>query len=128
MKALGTDDSITTCDCCGRSNLKFTVIIQLDCGDLAHYGQVCATRNTGKSQSVISSEIKAEALRVRAEAGSAYRSTDEYAAYERKLAARPRTLIGRAAADFVRFEGNAADAARALIAAKFGLQSCEVQA
>ena len=128
MKALGTDDSITTCDCYGRSNLKFTVIIQLDCGDLAHYGSVCATRNTGKSQSVISSEIKAEALRVRAEAGNAYRSTDEYVAYERKLAARPRTLIGRAAADFVRSEGNAADAARAMIAAKFGLQSCEVQA
>ena len=47
-QALGTDDSVTTCDCCGKSNLKLTVIIELDDGDVVHYGTTCAARNTGR--------------------------------------------------------------------------------
>lgn len=43
---LGTDDSINTCDCCGRSNLKHTVIVQTEDGEILHYGSVCATRHT----------------------------------------------------------------------------------
>lgn len=60
MQALFLDDSVTTCDCCGRTNLKATVLMQLDCGGLAHFGQVCAARNSGKTSKQVTQEIRAE--------------------------------------------------------------------
>jgi hypothetical protein len=120
-RALGTDDSITNCDCCGRSGLKFTVIIELDDGDIAHYGQVCAGRNTGKAPKVIKAEIRDEAKRVIDAAAAEYRACPEFSAYRAALARRPRNLIGRAAMEFVSVEGDADDAARARIAVKYGV-------
>lgn len=130
-RALGTDDSITTCDCCGRANLKFTVTIQLDDGEQVHYGQVCAARNTGKTPKVIRAEIATETKRIRDAAAAEFKASPEHLAYEAKLAKRNRDragLIGRAAFDFVASESIAADAARVRIAAKFGLQSSQVYA
>jgi len=60
MKALYIDDSITTCDCCGRTELKATVAMQLDCGGILHYGRTCAARNSGKTSQQITKEIRAE--------------------------------------------------------------------
>jgi hypothetical protein len=60
MKALYLDDSITTCDCCGRSELKATVAMQLDCGGILHYGRTCAARNSGKTGQQVTKEIRAE--------------------------------------------------------------------
>lgn len=65
-RALGIDDSISTCDCCGKTGLKFTVAMQLDSGDVVHYGSTCAGRNTGKSSPQIRAEITAEYARKRA--------------------------------------------------------------
>lgn len=42
MKLLGTDDSINVCDCCGKSNLKYSVTLETDAGDIVHYGSDCA--------------------------------------------------------------------------------------
>lgn len=58
--AICTDDSITTCDCCGRTNLKATVLMQSDLGELVHFGRTCAARNTCKSSQQITKEIRAE--------------------------------------------------------------------
>lgn len=77
-KAMGTDESVTTCDCCGRSNLKFTVAIELSDGEIVHYGQVCARRNTGKTQGVINSEIKSVYQAAVTAARLAYRESPEY--------------------------------------------------
>jgi hypothetical protein len=60
MKALYLDDSITTCDCCGRTELKATVAMQLDCGGILHYGRICAARNSGKTSQQVTKEIRAE--------------------------------------------------------------------
>ena len=60
MKALYLDDSVTTCDCCGRSELKATVAMQLDCGGILHYGRTCAARNSGKTSQQVTKEIRAE--------------------------------------------------------------------
>ena len=60
MKALYLDDSITTCDCCGRIELKATVAMQLDCGGIVHYGRTCAARNSGKTSQQVTKEIRAE--------------------------------------------------------------------
>lgn len=120
-KALGTDDSITNCDCCGKSGLKFTVIIELNNGDIAHYGQVCARRNTGKDQRTITTEIKAHHEAKVAAARAELRSHPAYIAERARFDARPRNLHGNAAIEFVREACEAADAVRKELAQKYGL-------
>ncbi len=125
--ALGTDDSINTCDCCGKSNLKFTVTIELDDGEIVHYGSVCARRNTGKAQKQITSEIKAEQARKLAAAVAEYIATPERAALVRKQQERDRLSwddprrAGRACNEFTRAEDEAAKAVRNQVAAKHGV-------
>ena len=77
MKALYLDDSITTCDCCGRTELKATVAMQLDCGGILHYGRTCAARNSGKSQKQIRQEVFAEEAAAVGRASWAYRTSNE---------------------------------------------------
>jgi hypothetical protein len=57
FKVLGTTDEITTCDCCGRKNLKCTVALDKD-GEIVHYGRDCAGaavygRKSAKNTSVV---------------------------------------------------------------------------
>ena len=133
-KAIGTDDAVNTCDCCGRTNLKFTVVMELDDGEIVHYGQVCAGRNTGKSKPQINGEIKAEAKRVRDAAAAEYMASAAYQAYVLRLHERDRLSwddprrIGRNGFEFVREACEAADMARAAIAAKYGIRAYEVAA
>ena len=61
MKALYITDEIDTCDCCGRTDLKATVAMQLSDGGILHYGRTCAARNSGKTQKQIKQEVYAEA-------------------------------------------------------------------
>jgi hypothetical protein len=77
MKALYLDDSITTCDCCGRTELKATVAMQLDCGGILHYGRTCAARNSGKDQKQIRQEIYDEEAAKMSRASLEYESSDE---------------------------------------------------
>jgi hypothetical protein len=58
--AILIDDSTTTCECCGRANLKATVLMQSDIGELVHFGRTCAARNTGKTSQQITKEVRAE--------------------------------------------------------------------
>lgn len=44
LKVLGTTDEITTCDCCGKANLKLTVALESDATGIIHYGRDCAAR------------------------------------------------------------------------------------
>jgi hypothetical protein len=59
-RALFIDDSITTCECCGKTGLKATVAMLLDDNSMAHYGRTCAARNTGKTSQEITREVRAE--------------------------------------------------------------------
>ena len=34
----------TECDICGKTNLKMTVVIESECGEMLHYGSDCAAR------------------------------------------------------------------------------------
>lgn len=72
-KFLGTTDEVTTCDCCGRKDLKNTVALELvEGGDAVYFGVTCAAH-----------ALKIDAKTVRA--GS--RAADERAAVERRAAA-----------------------------------------
>jgi hypothetical protein len=74
VKAIGINDAVNTCDCCGKSGLKHTVIVLMDDGDIAHYGSVCATKNTGKSDKQIKTEIKESIAENKAKACEEFRS------------------------------------------------------
>lgn len=43
-RILGINDEVTTCDCCGKVNLKRTVAIELEDGEIVRYGVDCASR------------------------------------------------------------------------------------
>lgn len=59
---VGTGDDVTTCDCCGRKNLKTTVALdQLDeeggmSGNIVHFGKTCASMALGWGDSKASGE------------------------------------------------------------------------
>lgn len=64
-KVLGINNEVTTCDCCGRSNLKKTVVIGDECGE-RRYGVVCAARFLGRKPADIrGAAVGAEVLRLR---------------------------------------------------------------
>lgn len=44
FKILGINDDVTTCECCGRPNLKCTVVMENSNGDVVHYGRDCAAK------------------------------------------------------------------------------------
>lgn len=65
MKIIGINDDVTTCECCGRTNLKCTVVLETDHGDQRHYGRDCAARATvgnNNSASVKSVEALAKGI------------------------------------------------------------------
>lgn len=55
----GTTDENTICDCCGKSNLKMTVVLRDDEGEFRFFGRSCAALATGRKASVIDREILA---------------------------------------------------------------------
>lgn len=44
FKVLGTSDDVTTCDRCGKCNLKRTVALESDATGIVRYGVDCAAR------------------------------------------------------------------------------------
>lgn len=125
-RALGTTESITTCDCCGKSNLKLTVAVELDDGELVHYGTTCAKRNTGKTQKQINSEIVSEKARKLNAANAELISSAEYQAFRQKINSRPYGLIGMKAYEFIEAEDIALSVIRKRIAAERGLMVWEL--
>lgn len=49
VKLLGINNDVTTCECCGKTNLKRTAVLELPDGSIVHYGRDCAARKLGKS-------------------------------------------------------------------------------
>ena len=131
-KALGTDDSVNSCMCCGRKYLKFTVIIELDNGDIVNYGQLCAAKNTGKTHKIIKSEIKAHTeIKLKA-AKSAYYDSEIHAAWIKRnaelsgLSWSDSRRVGKEAWEFVREVSEKDDALRVQLAKQFGVYSHQI--
>lgn len=56
---LGTTDEVTTCDCCGRANLKKTIALMVNDFPV-HYGSECAAKALG----ITTKQVKRETSRV----------------------------------------------------------------
>lgn len=134
-KALGITDERTTCDCCGKSNLKCTVAMELDSGEIVYYGRVCASRNTGKTTKQINSEVRAEQARKEAAATAEYRASAEYIAERARFAERDEyaringvRMVGNIACEFVHEACEAASRVRRQIAAHYGIHPYQIHA
>lgn len=44
VKILAINDEQTVCDCCGKTNLKRTVVLELENGEIVRYGTDCAAK------------------------------------------------------------------------------------
>lgn len=129
FKILGTDDAVNTCDCCGKSNLKSTVIVEVD-GEVLHYGSVCATRHTKLTAREIKAEIQSEQDGRIMAAQKAYKSSPEAIAAAAKLdqAHRQGVKPGREFMEFCKAEQNAAAIVARQLAAKFGIEVYKLSA
>jgi hypothetical protein len=69
VKYLGNTDDVTTCECCGRADLKSTVALSFNDGEPVFFGVVCAARALATtSQTVRAESRKADRERARREA------------------------------------------------------------
>lgn len=125
---LGIDDSVNTCDCCGKTGLKFTVAVDV-AGQILHYGSVCVTRHTGKLAKVVRKEAKDSTAARRDAAKRQVREHPSYAAYEARMgAAHKLRLLGIPFMEFCRAEREAQEAAQMEIAQRSGFKFYELYA
>lgn len=111
-RTLAIVDDVNTCDCCGKTNLKLTVAMERDDGEIVHFGSVCATRHSGRGLRVIKSEAREIAEQKREFATNEYRASAEYIAYQARLAQGHREKV-RAGTPFMEFCRDASHAASA---------------
>lgn len=52
VRVLGTSDEVTTCDACGKTNLKRTVALSINDSDPVYYGTDCAAQTIYGKKSV----------------------------------------------------------------------------
>lgn len=58
-EAVGVTDERTECDCCGKINLKKTVVLRNEDGEFSFFGTTCAARALGKRASTPAQARKA---------------------------------------------------------------------
>ena len=74
---VGITDEVSTCDCCGRQNLKRTVAIRDAFGEVSYYGTTCAADVLKRTAKDVDREAKAVQARKDAEAAEARRVAHE---------------------------------------------------
>ena len=129
MEILGTNDAVNTCDCCGKSNLKFTIAVSVN-GELLHYGSTCATRHTGKTSGQINQAIATAKDARKADATRKYHAAPEWLAYQSKLSEATRAGVrpGRDFYAYVRAASQAAEKVGQAIAAAHNVAAWEIGA
>jgi hypothetical protein len=125
FRVLGSDDSVNTCDCCGKTGLKATFAIEMiETGEILRYGSVCVTRNTGRKSGELAKMKAAHDQERREAARKEWHATPEYAALEiKRKAAFAKGLIGRDFKEACMPERETADRVRAEIAARFNIEN-----
>lgn len=128
FKILGTDDSINTCDCCGKTDLKATWTVEMiESGEILHYGSVCVKRNTGiKNVEAAAAAYEREQI---AKAAKELRQSSEWHQQEKAFAARQALknqgveMTFQEAYGMVKAECVAVDAKKAELMKKYNLKN-----
>lgn len=122
--ARGTSDSVNTCDCCGRTKLKQTVIMaDSETGEVVHFGVICSARNSGLSRRQISTQMELHMEAQIAIARAEFRATPEFNAFTARMSLANESNI-TPGAPFREFLGSTPDAAadiQRIIAAKYSV-------
>jgi hypothetical protein len=77
MKILGINDEVTTCSCCGKDNLKKTVILEDDAGREVRYGTECAANALRLSKLQVEKEVR-RVVREKADAAAKEKARQDY--------------------------------------------------
>lgn len=85
-KTLAIVDDVNTCDCCGKSNLKSTVAMQRDDGEVAYFGSVCASRHSGRDSKTINREAADVLANKKAAAKKEFERSAEYLGEQLRIA------------------------------------------
>ena len=104
FRIFGFTDEVTTCDCCGKANLSGTFAVEMQDGEMLHYGSVCVTRNTGVKNPKSAAEVYLQE-RMK-EARIKLRQSPEWHRKEARFALRMamKIPVGRESAEFVKAE------------------------
>jgi hypothetical protein len=102
MQILGITDSVNTCDCCGKSNLAKTVVVDLDNG-IQYFGTTCVKKHTGFTfKQVLKNENDKRQAEIK-EKNEILEKSKEATAYYSKIAEADRLkLFGKARLDTLR--------------------------
>jgi hypothetical protein len=123
-RAIGIDDSVNTCDCCGKSGLKSTVTMVDDSGEIVHFGSVCASHNSGKDNKTIKNGIVEDLQNRIDRAKLEYYHSESYICVEEKMnAARKLGLIGKPFRKFCAKEIEFSETVKQSIADGYNLKS-----
>jgi hypothetical protein len=78
-KVLGFTESVTSCDCCGKQDLKGTYAMEhIESGEISYFGCVCAGKHQGYSKKEFTTEAKIKMSEIVKIAQSELNSTYEF--------------------------------------------------
>lgn len=122
LKIIGIDDTIHSCDCCGKSNLKHTILVEIN-GECQNYGTTCATRHTGLSDKEIKFQIKSKLNGIVAAAKKEYNNSAAHISLEVAISkAHKSGLVGIAFRNQINDQVIEDNKVCADIAAKYGIE------
>lgn len=126
-RVLGIDDSVNTCDCCGKTHLKYTVVVS-EGETVKHYGSVCATKRTWLTHKEIRTEVKAERGRRVATARKEYRESTAHVNLEAAIARAHRENIppGKEFRAYIAISVDEDEIVRSFIARKHGVTAVDL--
>lgn len=100
---LGIEDSVTVCDCCGKKNLKCTVAMETEGGDVVHYGRDCASKAMGWGLDATKAERRVRDRMITELKQNAYKTGRPYE--QRPATWHGKTMIGYNVVTFHRLTG-----------------------
>jgi hypothetical protein len=122
FRIFGFTDEVTTCDCCGKANLSGTFAVEMQDGELLHYGSVCVTRNTkiknpkSAAEQYLQERMKAARIKLR--------QSPEWHRKEARFALRTamKVPVGRESAMFVKAEMEAFSVVRRALEIEYRIE------
>lgn len=62
MKIIAITDETSTCECCGKMNLKKVIVMQKEDGSIVRYGTDCAAKAQGKKSAAVKADVEVAEL------------------------------------------------------------------